>query len=69
MEKKPNNIHIAYAIYLEDVLACVERPKRLGVLFISKQCPGRFLDIIGQDLSVSKSNQPHVDIVQIIIFI
>ena len=27
---------------------------------LHKQCPGRFLGIIGQDLSVSKSNRLHV---------
>ena len=69
MEKKLNSTHIAYAIRLEDVLTGVESPKCLGVVFISMQCLGRFLGIIGQVLSVSKSNRLHVDIVQIIILI
>ena len=35
-------------------------PRNLG----PKQCPGRLLGILGQDPSVSKSNQLRVDIFQ-----
>ena len=31
----------------------------------SNQCPGRFLDIIGRDPSVSKSNRLHVDMLHV----